>query len=235
MAFVGKINSDGGLSSIGTTLYGLCNSLATDEVKIATIEGLDTLFTGLTIHVKFTNSNRNSAPKLQISGLSPDPLPIYRYGAVRPGTTEPTSWLPGSVLALTYDGTGWQLNGWINDDTQYQDATRETHGLLTAAGKRKLDDLVLDAVLTFSSVEIPTSAWAADSTYTGYGFKAELTCTGVTANHIVSVTLLPADLDAYAFAPVALSGAGTVTVYCGIQPAVAITVPSITAVKNSSV
>lgn len=235
MPFVGKVNSGDGLSSIGATLYGLCSSLATDEVKIATIEGLDALFVGLTINVKFTNSNRHSTPKLQIPGLSPDPLPIYRNGSTRPGTTEPTSWLPGSVIALTYDGTGWQMVGWINNDTQYQDATRDTHGLLTAAGKRKLDDLNADAVLVFSNIEVPASTWVADSTYADYGFKANLTCTGVTANHAVAVTFLPADLDNYTIAPVAASTTDTVTVYCGIQPTVAITVPSVTAVKTSSV
>lgn len=240
MPFVGKIRAAGGLSSVGSTLYGLCSSNANDEIKVVSIDGLDTLFVGLSINVKFTNSNRVSTPKLRISGSGIEDMPIYLYGATRPGTTDETSWKPGSVLELTYDGTGWQVAGWINDNTKYDDATRDTHGLLTAAGKRKLDDLNADSVLVFGNpdgITVSSEAWSQEQTptYSGYGFKAVLTCTGVTVDHVPSVTFRPADLDAYSFAPVAVSGENTVTIYCGIKPAVDIVIPSIVAVKKSSV
>jgi len=241
MAFVGKVKAGSGTGPVGSSLYGYCITPANQAAKSATVDGLDTLFLGLTVHIKFTNSNEAENPTLTIPTVGATAIPIMRYGSTPPGKSSPkVSWQANSVLALTYDGNFWQMNGWLNDDTTYEDATRETHGLLTAAGKRKLDDLNSDSSLVFgvpNGVPVSHEAWQADSTYLnlGYGFKADITCNGVTVNHIPSVTFRPADLNAYAFAPIAVSGANTVTVYCGIKPAVDITIPSIVATRSSSV
>lgn len=74
---------------------------------------------------------------------------------------------------------------------------------------------------------IATSAWTADSTYTDYGYKAVISLSGVTANMFPDVVFLPEDIASGNYAPVADSGAGSVTIYAKAVPDEPLTVPSI--------
>ncbi len=86
-------------------------------------------------------------------------------------------------------------------------------------------------ILVFSGVSVAASAWAADSTYGAFGYAATLTLSGVTANHVPEVTFGADDAASGNFAPVALSGSGTVKIYAASKPTAAITIQSITCVK----
>ena len=238
MAFVGKVLADEVEGSIGSTLFGTCTDPASTINKNVTVPGLDALIPGLTIHVMFANSNTAADPTITIQGTGVSQTPLYRYGAVTPGATYQSSWPAGAVVSMTYVQLGqesfvWILNDWLNTDenTTYEDATHSTHGLMPAADKTRFDGFDVKA---FSSITIASTAWTADNTYTDYGFKATFTCTGITSDYVPAVTFLPADLEAYYIAPVALSGTDSVTVYCGIKPTGNVTVQSVTAVKYSA-
>ena len=82
-------------------------------------------------------------------------------------------------------------------------------------------------VKIFQNVTVAASAWANSSTYAGYPFAAVISCAGVTANHVPEVTFGVAEATGGNFAPVALSGAGTVTIYAAEKPGGAITLPVI--------
>ena len=86
-------------------------------------------------------------------------------------------------------------------------------------------------VKIFSSVSVASSAWASDSTYAAYPFAATISCSGVTANHVPEVNFGAAEAAGGNFAPVALSGSGTVKIYAAVKPTTAITVQSIVCVK----
>ena len=82
-------------------------------------------------------------------------------------------------------------------------------------------------VKIFQNVAVAASAWANSSTYAGYPFAAVISCAGVTAEHVPEVTFGVTEATGGNVAPVALSGAGTVTIYAAEKPGGAITLPVI--------
>lgn len=226
MAFVGEVQAGDVTGKIGSSLYGTCSSLAADDVKEVAIDGLDTLLFGLTIHVKFVNSNRASNPKLKISSVSSDEIPIYRHGATRPGITDRESWYAGSVLALTYstDGTNpiWIINDW-QSDTIYENATQSAAGLMSATDKTNLDDVTANRTRSLKFENKSTSTWTNDNTYTNYKFKASISCPGITANHFAEVCFNPDDVLTYVPASVCQTAADTVYVWTLVNPNRALT------------
>jgi hypothetical protein len=81
---------------------------------------------------------------------------------------------------------------------------------------------------TDKTVAAGTSGWTGnDTTYSGFPYKANITCTGVTADHIPNVIFDYNELISGNFCPFANSSANTVTIYCKIQPTAAITIPTI--------
>ena len=84
--------------------------------------------------------------------------------------------------------------------------------------------------LIFQNVSVAASAWSSDSTYAAYPYAATLALTGVTASHVPEVTFGAAEAASGIYAPVALSGSGTVKIYAASNPA-AITLQSILCIK----
>lgn len=89
-------------------------------------------------------------------------------------------------------------------------------------------------VKIFSGVSVAASAWVSDSTYAAYPYAASIACPGVTASHVPEVVLGATEAASGNFAPVALSGSGTVKIYAATKPTAAITVQSITCIKAVS-
>lgn len=89
-------------------------------------------------------------------------------------------------------------------------------------------------VKIFSGVSIAASAWVSDSTYAAYPYAASIACPGVTASHVPEVVFGATEAASGNFAPVALSGSGTVKIYAATKPTAAITVQSITCIKAVS-
>ena len=98
-----------------TPMYGYCETAAETVAKTVTIDNFS-LITGRTIFVKFKYANTATNPTLNVNGTGAKR--IYRWGTTSAGTTAATnSWQANSVIALTYDGTGWIEHLWQN--TQY--------------------------------------------------------------------------------------------------------------------
>ena len=115
----------------------------------------------------------------------------------------------------------------------------DSSGNLTDSGK-KPGDFASHAhagyaeVKIFSAVSVAASAWVSDSTYAAYPYAASIACSGVTASHVPEVVFGAAEAASGNFAPVALSGSGTVKIYAATKPTAAITVQSITCIKAVS-
>lgn len=117
----------------------------------------------------------------------------------------------------------------------------DANGNLTDSGKKPGDFANAShahagyaEVKIFSGVSVAASAWASDSTYAAYPFAASIPCSGVTASHVPEVVFGAAEAASGNFAPVALSGSGTVKIYAATKPTAAITVQSITCIKAVS-
>lgn len=117
----------------------------------------------------------------------------------------------------------------------------DANGNLTDSGKKPGDFANAShahagyaEVKIFSGVSVAASAWVSDSTYAAYPYAASIACSGVTASHVPEVVFGATEAASGNFAPVALSGSGTVKIYAVTKPTAAITVQSITCIKAVS-
>lgn len=133
--------SDGSTHLISPSFYCTCATAAATAAKAVivndpSITNAITLVNGLTIYVKFTYANTVASPKITVynnSGTAASPTQgsttliaqksIMRYGTTAPSTSAATSWQAGSVVALTYDGTNWIIDNWLNDNSTYSNAS----------------------------------------------------------------------------------------------------------------
>lgn len=95
------IKTDNGIHAIASSAYGICDDLASTQIKTVNIPGFK-LEEGVTIHVKFENGNTASLPKLNINNHANEDIDIESVSGVSIDTLE-----PGAMLTLTYDGTAW--------------------------------------------------------------------------------------------------------------------------------
>ena len=87
------------------------------------------------------------------------------------------------------------------------------------------------ALIVQKSVSVATSAWASDTTYTDYPFRASIPIDGCTVNHIPEVTFALADAISGNFAPIAETYDGGVYIYAAEVPSEAMTIPTIKLTK----
>lgn len=108
MGYVGKVNAGGSEHLVGSTLYGTCDTAESTAAKVVVCPDFTTLIEGVTIHVKFDNSNTATNPTLNVNSTGAKRIRFATNSA--PGTDARESWYPGEVVALTYDGTYWCIN-----------------------------------------------------------------------------------------------------------------------------
>ena len=102
-----------GLKQKGIYFYGTCRTGGSTARKVSNDVDLTfQLYEGVLVFIKFTNANTKANPTLNINGTGAHA--IRRYGTTAPSTSRASSWNAGSVVALIYDGTDYQMVGWIN-------------------------------------------------------------------------------------------------------------------------
>lgn len=136
MSYVGKVTAGGATHLVGSTLYGTCSTAAATAAKVVTCANFDKLETGVTIHVKFTNSNAAANATLNVNSTGAKPLCMY--GTTNVGTGTNASWEAGAVVSFTYDGASWVMNDYIaNTDENVvqtlQPTSTAAHPLLFSA------------------------------------------------------------------------------------------------------
>lgn len=146
---------------------------------------------------------------------------------------------PGDFAAASHTHTGKADKA--KNATAGHFAGLDSSGNLTDSGKKPGDFANAShahagyaEVKIFSGVSVAASAWVSDSTYAAYPYAASIACPGVTASHVPEVVFGATEAASGNFAPVALSGSGTVKIYAATKPTAAITVQSITCIKAVS-
>jgi len=146
---------------------------------------------------------------------------------------------PGDFAAASHTHTGKADK--VSSPTAGNFAGLDSSGNLTDSGKKASDFANAShahagyaEVKIFSGVSVAASAWASDSTYAAYPYAASIACSGVTASYVPEVVFGAVEAASGNFAPVALSGSGTVKIYAATKPTAAITVQSITCIKAVS-
>ena len=146
---------------------------------------------------------------------------------------------PGDFAAASHTHTDKADK--VKNATAGHFAGLDSSGNLTDSGKKPGDFANAShahagyaEVKIFSGVSVTASAWVSDSTYAAYPYAASIACPGVTASHVPEVVFGATEAASGNFAPVALSGSGTVKIYAATKPTAAITVQSITCIKAVS-
>ena len=146
---------------------------------------------------------------------------------------------PGDFAAASHTHPGKADK--VSSATAGHFAGLDSSGNLTDSGKKPGDFANASHAHTgyaevkiFSGVSVAASAWVSDSTYAAYPYAASIACPGVTASHVPEVVFGATEAASGNFAPVALSGSGTVKIYAATKPTAAITVQSITCIKAVS-
>ena len=107
----------------------------------------------------------------------------------------------------------------------------------SAATKSYVDNKVaaMNLSLAFGPQTVATSAWAANTTYSaqGYGFRASVPLSGVTADHIPDVTFAMADAVSGNLAPLADTYMGGIYIYAKEQPSATVNIASVVCTKGA--
>lgn len=126
-SYIGQVQIGDNTYPVGSILYGTCSTAAGTAAKTVNDNNLTTdtftdnnLAIGVTIHIKFTNSNTAASATLKVGGATAKS--IMRYGTTALGTTTQQSWTAGSVVSFTYDGTNWVMNTGIDSNNTYTPA-----------------------------------------------------------------------------------------------------------------
>lgn len=128
----------------------------------------------------------------------------------------------GNVL-LTAENVEARPNTWTP-------TAAEVGAIPNTSGSVTRSNLASDAkVLSFTNKNVATSAWASDTTYTDFPYRASVACSGVTANHYVEVVFSPTDVMSGIFCPVTVSYSGGVYIYASETPSATVTLPTIVA------
>ena len=132
---------------------------------------------------------------------------------------------------VAQDGTGWfqgdvyvgSTSGRNKDEGSKKLATEEyvdQHGGGAAN------------ILIFENITVPTSVWVEDTTYEEFGYKADISCEGVTDDFFSDVVFGVSEAVSGNYAPISLTGAGIVTIYAVDLPESDITIPTIICSKG---
>lgn len=99
----------------------------------------------------------------------------------------------------------------------------------------QLPEWVDNPTRAFGPQTVATSAWASDTTYSaqGYGFRASVPLSGVTADHIPDVTFAMADAVSGNLAPLADTYAGGIYIYAKEQPTATVNIASVVCTKGA--
>lgn len=131
-----KVSANSGTHLISTSFYGTCATAAGTAAKAVIVNDPNitdaiTLVNGMTLAVKFTNSNSVASPTITVynnSGTAASPTQgsttliaqksIMRYGTTAPSTSAASSWTAGAIVLFIYDGTNWiESSSWDNNST----------------------------------------------------------------------------------------------------------------------
>jgi len=110
--------------------YGVCSTAAATAAKTVTIDysGTLTLFTGMAIRVKFSNTNTAANPTLNVNGTGAKAI---LFGT---GNAVDDAWIAGAVVQVTYDGTNWCISEYPVGQMFKQEIIRVELGSKTGTG-----------------------------------------------------------------------------------------------------
>lgn len=147
----------------GSFWYGTSSTAASTTAKAVVCEDF-TLSAGVTIAVKFTNTNTASAPTLNVNETGAIAIKT-RTGAT--ASSLAGLWQAGSIVLFTYDGTNWILDNATTGSGVLVVSKSGVSSLPTNIDHEEITarHVVLNAILSNPSAQ--TEDWTV-TTYNGY-------------------------------------------------------------------
>lgn len=97
----------------------------------------------------------------------------------------------------------------------------------SAAEMNSLETRIAAATLTFSDKVVATTDWISDSTYSDYGYRASISCTGVDSTYSADVRFGMTEANGWVISPITDTASGVVYIYASETPSSSITIPAI--------
>lgn len=88
-------------------------------------------------------------------------------------------------------------------------------------------------ILSFENFIVNVEEWVVDTTYEQFGYRADIACKDVTSSFFSNVAFGVKEAISGNYAPISVTGEGTVTIYAVEAPTEAITIPTIICSKGS--
>lgn len=143
-----QVSISNSTAQIASTAYGVCETAANVSAKTVDMDGFVAI-QGVTVHIKFINTNSVDNPTLNVNDTGG--FPIMLYGSTHMGNDSQTSgWPAGAVIAFTLvrenNAYQWVRDLSINTDTTYtvdqtydDDGTNPISGAGVTAALQTLD------------------------------------------------------------------------------------------------
>ena len=87
---------------------------------------------------------------------------------------------------------------------------------------RNLTDTTYKAPFEKAFTDVAASTWVADTTYSNYGYKCEITISGVLSTDYASVNFAHADAISGNYSPICLTETDKVTIYSKVNTSITI-------------
>ncbi len=167
---------------LGEHPYGVCSTAAATAAKAVTIDfsGTLSLFAGLTVRVKFSNSNSAANPTLNVNSTGAKSIMSY-------GTTKATTWIAGQTIEFVYDGTNWMMVG-IDGYTKGQSLSSATASAInTLTGTTPTTP---DSALSLLTQAIAGTVKVETGSYTGTGSYGQESPTSITFTNTPALVIV---------------------------------------------
>lgn len=162
--------------------YGVCSTAAATAGKSVTVDfsGTLSLFTGLTVRVKFTNGNTATSPTLSVNGTTAKSIKRY-------GTTAATTWGAGQILEFLYDGTNWLIVGFDSYTKPQELSSAAISAVANATGTTPTTPA---EALSALAGAVGSGLKCASGTYTGTGTSGSNNKTSITFSFVPKLVIV---------------------------------------------
>lgn len=142
----------------------------------------------------------------------------------------------GDIHVTTTDKSNWNGKQYALGFTPENVANKENTTIDTSTTKYPTVNLLKSGLDTKQPINLKftdtsASSWVSDTTYTNYGYKCELTLSGIASTDIAEVTFGHTEAISGNYSPVCLTSSNKVTIYSKVNTS--ITIPTILINKQS--
>lgn len=212
-----------------TIAFTVANHVVTATIKANSIGDAQMQTGYLTDCQSAKSSAETAATNANTSKLQSEGFAVGEQNGVPVGSTSPYYHNNAKYYAQQAGGTSLVGLSDVEIDNPSDDDYLGYSLLSQKWVNKKLNhNLIKTNVLVYSH------EWVADATYSDFGYRADITFSGIDASWFSDVVFDVTEATSGYFAPISVTGTNKVSIYCKALPADSITIPTIKVVKGVS-